>query len=126
MANAADAVYLYNGNILYNIQNVSFDPEDMASDRMRGINATKKAFGWRHAQSPGVDFSFETVIEADGPEVDWKALRDAKTEFTFSEQGDAWTYNYIQCVVQSIRSATDENGAVTWTVNCASLYEVKE
>ena len=126
MANAADAVYLYNGRILHNIQNVSLDPEAMASDRIRGITPTKKALGWRHAQQPGTDFSFETVIEATGPEIDWIALRNAKTEFVFSEQGDTWTRNEQKCVVQEVGSATDENGAVTWSVKCASLYTVWE
>lgn len=122
--NSALATYLYNGRVLNNIQNVSITPEAVESTRMRGINPSRKAFGWRHGQVPGVDLSFETVIEEAGPEIDWNQLKALKTEFAFAEQSATWTRTLIKCVVQQVTSATDENGAVTLTVNVGALYEV--
>lgn len=126
MSNAADAVYLHNGLILHTITDVNIDPDGGESTPLRGMTPTKKAFGWRHGQIQSGVITFNMPILETGPEVDYLAKQETKEEFTWSEQGDTWTRNFIKTVVQDVKSTTDDAGHPTHAVSLAYLYEVRE
>ena len=109
MANAAEAVYLKDGALLQNIQNVSIEPEGMDSERIRGINASKKPLGWRHAQEQGYDISFETIIETDGAEVDWRAEVLKEVHTVHAAAGGAVGDPVAQCGDIATEAAVEEH-----------------
>ena len=122
MGNAAYAVYEYNGQILNNIEGVSISRAGGGeSVPIRTITPSREPIGWRHGQKPDYSISFNVVLTDDTLEVDWKALEDTKSEFTFSERIDAKFRLFSACVVQSVESSTDENNAVTWAITIACL-----
>ena len=122
MGNAAFAVYEKDGQILHNIEGVNVSRAGGGeSTPIRTITPSRTPIGWRHGQKPDYTITFNVALLDSGLEVDWKALEESKTEFTFVERTDISFRTFTQAVVQSVESTTDENNAVTWAVTIAAL-----
>lgn len=124
---SAQAYYAKDGQTIDNIRNFSAVPNGGTSTIRRGINRGKKALGRRNGQKPDYTITFDRDVLEGAQDFDWIGLKEASTSFSMAEIADTTTRNYVNCKIETIAPAADDDGNVTETItiSCLDMYVVQ-
>ena len=118
---SAQAYYTLEGMPIDNIRNFSAVPNGGTSTIRRGITRSQKALGRRRGQKPDYTITLDRDVLEGSQDIDWIGFKEAQTVFVISEIADALTRNYVQCEVETIAPAADDDGNVSETITISCL-----
>ncbi len=125
MGVGARADYFFNTQHLRNIRDVNITDRSDESTEIPSVSGDGSPDGWTHPPKRGKNVSFSTTFkETTGPEVNYRALKEAvpKTEFNFQRVTSAGTLLMERTVVQTVEEQPGDNEEVTWAVTLSSLF----
>lgn len=123
MGTAARADYFKDTQHLRNVRDVNITDRSDESTEIPSVSGDGSPDGWTHPPKRGKNVSFTTTWkEQTGPEVDWPALKEAKTEFDFQRVTTFKTLLLERTIVQTVEEQPGDNEEVTLAVTLSSLY----
>lgn len=123
MGVGARADYFKDTQHLRNLRDVNITDRSDESTEIPSVSGDGSPDGWTHPPKRGKNVSFTTTWkETTGPEVDWPALKEAKTEFDFQRVTTFKTLLLERTIVQTVEEQPGDNEEVTLAVTLSSLY----
>ncbi len=117
----AQVYYSLDGMPIDNIRGFSGVPNGGVSTPRRVINRSKKSPGRRRSQLPDFTLTFERDVLEGAQDIDWTGMKAAQQSFVLTEHADATTRNYVDCEVETIAPAADDDGNATESITVSAL-----